>query len=169
MQFTSPTINMWSSNEDYIRFVGNLEYYMQEPMKEVEQPLDFQGMLQGRINDVVWNFNHDAYYSTAEARWKRGVERFNWDNYIAMMVIEGDDMAYAFEALPVKHKIGFYYKELHLKSVVYLPEWQNSDLRFARFFSFNQLVLRMIDEKGSSLPRINWMKLLLHEEDYIRA
>ena len=137
MKFLSPTINMYADNENYYRFISNLKKYMYAPMKEVSEILDkpYRGFLsypRGIIEDVEWEFNHDITYSTAAERWRRGSERFNWDNYIVIMTIRSDEMALKFDQLPIEHKIGFYWKDLGLKSVICMPEWNDEAYR-ARF------------------------------------
>jgi uncharacterized protein (DUF1919 family) len=173
MKFTSPTINMFADNDNYIRFLQNLEKYMNEPMTEVKNTVDncYKNIFtypRGMIGDVEWQFNHDVCFSTAAERWKRGVERFNWDNYIAIMTIENDEMAYKFETLPIKNKIGFYWKDLNLDSIIYMPTWQNPEIRKNCGYAFSALVNRVADGTYG-YGTINWMKALLHQCGYSRT
>lgn len=172
MKFTSPTINMFTDNENYYRFLCNLEKYMSTKMSKVENEVDTlwqerYACPRGRLDDVEWVFLHDLVYDTAADRWNQGIERFNWDNYIVIMSIMSDDMAYKFDALPIKNKIGFYWKNLKLDSVIYTPAWKNPLIRKAYGFTFPVFVNRIADEKNG-IKGINWMKALLHHDGFNR-
>lgn len=45
------------------------------------------------------------------------------------MTLFSEDAAYEFDQLPIKHKMGFFWKNLGLDSVVYMPEWENPQTR----------------------------------------
>lgn len=173
MKFTSPTINMFADDENYLRFIGNLKKYMNEPMAEVENTLDNlwgsrYSYIRGRLDDVEWVFNHDVSFSTAEARWRRGVERFNWDNYIVLMTILSDEMAYKFEALPIQHKIGFYWKNLNLPSVICMPGWRDQVIRREWKCNFPPYVNHVADD-AFGVRGVNWMRALLHRDGFVRV
>ncbi len=173
MQFTSPTINMFADNENYLRFLKDIKGHFNESMVEVDAPVEhpYWGKYaypRGLVGDSEWVFNHDASFETAAERWKRGVERFNFDNYLVIMSLMSESAANEFDQLPIEHKIGFYWKDLGLKSVVYMPEWNSADVRAKLGFAFVRLVNLAADE-GCGIRSINWMKALLHEEDYRRV
>lgn len=172
LQFTSPTINMFTDNDNYYRFLQDIKSYMSAQMVKVENEVenvykDTYTYPRGRIKDVEWVFNHDVNYETAAERWKRGVERFNYDNFIAVMTIRSDEMAYKFNELPIEHKIGFYWKDLGLDSVIYMPEWQDENIRAMLGYNFSGLTNRVADGTYG-IQTIDWMKALLHEEGYCR-
>lgn len=172
MKFLTPTINMFAGNDDYYKFISNLKLNMAKPMVEVENVVEdvYAGMFsypRGKVGECEWQFNHDIVYDTAAERWNRGVKRFNWDNYLVTMAIRSDEMAYKFEELAIEHKIGFYWKDLGLKSVVYMPEWNNPKVRAKQFYNFSTFVNRAADE-ALGIRSVNWMKVLLHEENYRR-
>ncbi len=173
MKHLTPTINMFSDNKNYFRFISDLDKYLKLPMEEVENVVDkpylgFYACPRGRLGDVEWVFNHDVNYETAAARWKRGVERFNWDNYLVIMTIRSDEMAYAFDELPVQNKIGFYWKELGLESVICIREWNLPSIRAEYGYNFAGLVNR-IAEENRGVRVINWMKALQHSKDFVRT
>ena len=99
---------------------------------------------------------------------KKGVERFNWDNYIVVMSIRSDQMARQFNELPIEHKMGFYWKDLGLDSVICMPEWKTPSIRQKYGFDFARLANRVADEAGG-IRTVNWMKALLHEDGYSRV
>lgn len=172
MQFTTPTIKMYSDNPNYYRFISNLEKYMNTSMVEVENIVDDPSpggyaYPRGRLDDVEWTFNHDVIYETAKERWEKGVSRFNWNNYMVIMTIESEEYAYKFNSLPIKKKIGFYYKDLGLDSVVYIPEWNSPKIRARFAYSFSSYVNRVAKET-EGVRAINWMKALQADVDFRR-
>lgn len=172
LKLTSPTINMWADNENYIRFLSDIKGHMELPMEKVDNIIDepYKGLYsfyRGRLGDCEWNFNHDVIFDTAVERWEKGVDRFNFDNYIAIMTIRTDEMAYKFNALPIKNKIGFYWKQLDLESVICLPQWDSEKVRARHSYNFAGLVNRVADEDGNRA--INWMKALQHKNDFSRV
>lgn len=173
MKFTSPTINMFSDNENYLRFLRDIKSHLAEPMVEVEGYIEkmYMGMYaypRGRVGDSEWEFNHDATFETGAERWKKGVGRFNYDNYVAIMTIYSEEAAYEFDALPIKNKIGFYWKDLGLDSVVFMPEWDDPHTR-ARFgYDFSTLVNRVADG-GRGIRSVDWMRALLHKDGFRRV
>lgn len=173
LKFLTPTINMYCDHEAYYSFLENLQENMTRQMEKVEDYAEtpFLGRFmfpRGRVGKVEWQFNHDVEFETAAARWKRGCERFNWNNYLTIMTIRSDEMAYKFDALPIEHKIGFYWKDLGLKSVVYIPEWNDPAIRAKFGYDFSTIVNRAASERNGIRP-VNWMKALLHEKDYRRV
>lgn len=175
---TSPTINMYaSSNESYLNFLKDIKGHLALNMEKVENTVDqpymgFHAYPRGRLGDCEWIFNHDVSFERAVERWNKGRERFNYSNYIAFMTIGSDEAAYAFDALPIEHKLGFYWKELNLKSVVCIPEWSNSKIRYKYANNFVSIINGIADESGRSGARrcqiINWMRFLLFKDGFIR-
>ena len=171
--FASPTINMYADDEDYIRFLNNIDYYMNINMERGDDPLDkpYLGLYSvpsGKLGDVKWRFNHSISADEEIEKWNQRSKRFNRENFIAVMAIHIDEAAYAFNDLNIKYKIGFYWKDLNLKSIVYLPDWGNEKIRKSLDYSFHRYVNKIaLDERG--IRAINWMNVLLHEKDFIRV
>ncbi len=172
---TSPTINMFASNGNYLNFLkdirGHLALEMEKIENTVEKPyLGTYAYPRGRIGDCEWEFSHDDTFESAVERWNKGTERFNYSNYVAFMTIRSEEAAYAFEALPIEHKLGFYWKELNLKSVVCIPEWNNPKIRRRYGYNFAWLVNRIADGRTGiyRCQNINWMRFLQFKDDFIR-
>lgn len=172
LRFTSPTINMFADNENYFRFISDMDTYMSMPMTEVEDiinhPYGIYVYPRGRLADVEWIFNHDITFDTAEARWKKGVQRFNWNNYMVIMTINSDEMAYKFDALPIKNKIGFYWKDLHLDSIICTPQWNEPSFRAKMAYTYHYFINKIAIENNGGVRAVNWMKALLHQEGFRR-
>lgn len=172
-EFTSPTINMFTDNENFYRFISNLEENLKLPMEKIDDTVNvqyrgFYTYPMGRVGDCEWCFNHDTSFEAAKERWDKGVERFNFDNYLVVMTIRSDEMAYKFDRLPIKNKIGFYWKDLKLDSVVYLPEWNSGKIRKKFYYNFAILANHMASEE-QGVRAVNWMKALQHKKDFRRT
>ncbi|MDI9241549.1 DUF1919 domain-containing protein [Fusibacillus kribbianus] len=81
LPFSSPTINLFIREPDFVRMVCNLEYYMNAELELFwgeEYPI---GVLGG---DVHIDFMH--YHSCSEAResWERRKKRINWKNIVIL-------------------------------------------------------------------------------------
>ena len=83
------------------------------------------------------------------------------------MTIRSEEMAYKFDSLPIENKIGFYWKELDLESVVCIPEWNDASIRAKFGYDFASLINKAAVETWG-MRSINWMKVLLHQKDYRR-
>lgn len=173
MKFTSPTINMFSDNENYLRFLRNIKSHLAEPMVEVEDYIEkpYRGMYtypRGRVGDAEWVFSHDETFETGVERWKKGVERFNYDNYIVTMTIYSEEAAYEFDSLPIKNKVGSYWRDIGLNSVVFMPEWNDPHTRARCNYNFGSLVNRVASE-NCGIRSIDWMRALLHKDGFRRV
>lgn len=79
----SPTFNLWFEQSDFIKFVINLEYYLNQDLvfidsKEHSYPV-------AKLDDIQVNFQH--YHSVEEARdgWERRKKRIKWDSIYIIM------------------------------------------------------------------------------------
>lgn len=76
-QFLSPTINLWMEDEDFFKFVHNIEYYLAQPLVFI--PRQF-GSPAAKIDDVILYFNHYKTEDEAEVKWNERKRRVNMDN-----------------------------------------------------------------------------------------
>ncbi len=87
MKFLSPTINMYISNPDFIKFACNLKDYMSQELRFVETDKDFPVAMLG---DIELNFNHASTNEEAADNWNRRKARINYDNlYFIFFYREG--------------------------------------------------------------------------------
>ena len=126
MKFQSPTVGMYFFGDEYIKFLANLKYYLNQPLivKELKSSKykdeiirRGQNPLIGWLGDVEIVLLH--YHNPKEAveKWNYRLKRVNYDRLIVkfndqnMFKIEQLDK---FENLPFKNKICFtgkYYKQ----------------------------------------------------------
>lgn len=86
-QFLSPTINLWMHQSDFLKFVKNLEGYIEKELEFVKTEYDYPV---GKLGDIKIYFNHSKTQSEARANWNRRKERIQYDNlYIIMYDRDG--------------------------------------------------------------------------------
>lgn len=101
-------------------------------------------------------------------KWNQRRHRVNFDNIIALMIIITDDEAYEFDKIPIERKLGFYYKDLNLQSVLYTPEWNNTSLYYRYDFRYPNFIHRFYARNSEMLGRIDWIRFLTGKSDFLR-
>lgn len=81
-RFLSPTINLWMHQRDFIKFVLNLENYLDKDLVFVNDEYDYPVAL---IDDVKIYFNHSKDEESARRDWERRKIRINYDNLFIIM------------------------------------------------------------------------------------
>lgn len=148
MQFRSPTINLSFEMNDYVRFLENLHWYIEQPVVPYEdERFDYPC---GMIGDIEIRFNHYKTFEEAAAKWAERKKRIDWDN-LFVIGIDGDDCTYEsirrFDALPYKNKVIFTHKPCpEFPAVYYLPGFENlSGIGQATDFKKQFLIRRYMD------------------------
>ena len=127
IKYLSPTINLSFDMNDYVRFLENLEWYLQQPVVPYEDDrFDYPC---GMIGDVEIRFNHYKTIEEAISKWERRNRRIDWDN-LFIMAIDGDECTYdsikRFDALPFENKVIFTHKPYpEFKSAYYLKGFED--------------------------------------------
>ncbi len=129
LRYQSPTINLSFEMNDYVRFLENLHWYLQQPVipyedERFEYPC-------GMIGDVEIRFNHYKTFEEAAAKWDERKKRIDWDN-LFIIGIDGDGCTYEtlrrFDALPYKNKVIFTHKPYpEFVSAHYLPGFEDRE------------------------------------------
>lgn len=106
-QFLSPTINMWFRQKDFLKFVGNLQVYLEKELEFVDSEYDHPV---ARLGDVHLYFNHAKSEAEARTNWERRKTRVNYNNLYIIMYDKGDiteeDIRHL-ELVPCKNKLVF--------------------------------------------------------------
>ena len=130
VRFNSPTVNLWMSASDYIKFVSNLERYLNENIVEVKEanvtyPV---GLLGG---DIKLYFQHYDSFEVALEKWKNRRGRVNFNNIFLIMTDRDGcnyDIIKKFDNLPFKNKVIFTSKKYpDIKSSVYCDIYEADD------------------------------------------
>jgi len=127
LQFRSPTINLSFDMNDYVRFLENLQWYLNQSLEPMEDTrFDYPC---GKLGDVEIRFNHYKTFEEAKESWQRRTERIDWAN-LFIIGIDGDGCSYEtlkrFDALPYKYKVIFTHKPYpEFASARYLPGFED--------------------------------------------
>lgn len=86
-QFSSPTINCFIYEQDFVKFVAHIkEYINQELYQVVPQPFEFPtGGLKNKYGEVQIHFNHAKTFADAKEQWDRRKKRIDYDKIYVIM------------------------------------------------------------------------------------
>ena len=128
LRFLSPTINLFFSTTDFLKFVGNLEAYlaMDLRMKMGEAyPL-------GYLGDVLIHFMHYESCEEARKKWNERKQRINWQRIVVFCTdMEGfSDFDLAQWNLIKYPKVLFTAKEYYkdIEGAVYYPQYRMNEI-----------------------------------------
>lgn len=110
-RFNSPTVNLYMLPADYIKFLEDLDGYLNTELRAIEAQEDCPV---GALDDVRLYFTHYASFADAKAKWEERKTRIRRDNLYVMMVERDgctDEDLRRFDALPYRHKVCFTMRE----------------------------------------------------------
>lgn len=148
MPFLSPTVNLFFSAIDFVKFVQNMNYYVETELKmkwEEEYPV-------GYLDDIKIHFMHYDTCNEARDAWERRKKRICWDKILVLSTdMEGfDDNTYEEWKKIAYPKILFTVAERTGNGVVKFPEYKNNgcvvDLIPKREFYKDNKVLKILNE-----------------------
>lgn len=147
LKYTTPTVGLFIMDEDYIRFLENLEDCLTSSIifihPEESKYYDIISKRGGEItypigrlrNDVEIHFLHYRTPAEAEQKWHRRAKRVNRDRMLIKMSLrntasDSEELISRFEALKYRNKICFVPIPITKASncVVYVPELKNLNL-----------------------------------------
>lgn len=132
----SPTIGMFIMPEDYLKFLGNLDYYLSHPLVLI-RPEDskWKGVLShkhnwgtyliGKLGDIELHLLHYHDEKAALDKWNRRINRIDKEHLIVKFNDQNgatkEDIT-AFLSLPYLHKLCFVSrKEINVEGTTYIP------------------------------------------------
>ena len=141
LAYTTPTIWTYIFPEEYIRFLGNLDWYLKQPLKFKKETNHLMAHRFCKImnrnypigvlgEDVEVHFMH--YHTEKEAleKWNRRIKRVNLNNLFIVFsdgVEFKEELLERYEKLPFKHKIFFSSKPYsRYKSTVFVKDYANA-------------------------------------------
>lgn len=109
MKFRTPLINMFETDEDYLKLVSNLKYYFSLKLEFDRWRYESNGDAYPvcRLDDILLYFNHYKSMTEIEEKWYSRVERINYNNLFIMMFTENRHSLEMFSNLPIKKKVCF--------------------------------------------------------------
>lgn len=147
-KYTSPFLWTAVDNEDYIKILKDLKYYLKQKLEfsfynkdliisDAKYPV-------AKLGDVFIKFPHASSEVEAGNNWNRRLERFNFDNIFVQMSIMSRETAIEFEKLPFTNKVGFTYENYNLNSCIYVPtfykQFEDEDIRKWYFNQFPNFI-----------------------------
>lgn len=112
LPWRSPTVNLMIPMEDFVKFAGNLRWYMDQELCFVKDPAYRYPM--GYLGDIRIHFVHYQSEEEAQKKWEIRKKRINWDR-LYFIGSEKDGCTYEilrqFEQLPYKNKVIFTRKD----------------------------------------------------------
>lgn len=133
-KFCSPTVNMLFTAKDFIKFMKNVHWYLEQEIVFTElrnsHPI-------GMLGDIEILFIHYHSYEEVLRAWNDRIKRINWDNVFVICCDEGldhNDMK-DFDNLPYENKILFVHKNVDgIKSAVTASKFKDkTDARLLNF------------------------------------
>ena len=129
LPFLSPTINMFTSQKDFLNF-------LRDPIKNLEKELIFKEMQFNSVSkfdypifmlgDTQWNMLHYNDKNLAFQKWHERRYRVNWFNVLTIMYTKEPEILAEFDKLPYAKKICFVPFKSDLDSAFYVePEFFN--------------------------------------------
>lgn len=143
LEFTSPLINMFESDSDYIKLLKNPKYYMEQKLDLQREGYNEVSKLNypiARCGDVELFFCHYSTFEEANECWERRKKRINWDNMLIMMCTEDEKTAREFAQLEYEKKVCFVPFETEDESLIYVEFRNKGEMKGV---PFAQIVNRM--------------------------
>lgn len=123
LRFNSPTINLYMEAEDYIRFLENLDYYLDIDANELEfldEKVDYPV---GILRDIKIYFVHYSKEKDIIEKWNKRRKRINKKSLCVIMTDRDGctpEIIDRFLHLPYR-KIFFSHKKETNKDIIYMP------------------------------------------------
>lgn len=162
MECLSPLKNLFVEDEDYIRLLKNLKYYLSCELHFKKYAVDPHSGSEYPVmclEDVLIHCNHAKTPAEAVADWNRRVVKINWDNIFAEMYTENIVYANEFSKLDCyKKKVCFVPFETENKCLMWLKALGNEQ-------QFYEVVNRNAGNGNGSLTYLPW-DLLEGKKEY---
>lgn len=109
-KFLSPTINMWMTQPDFVKFLLHLDEYLSEQLKFVESNDTTPTAKLGRntLPEIILHFNHANSNYEADKQWNDRKTRINRDNlYVILYYLDGitENELHLLDDYPCRNKI----------------------------------------------------------------
>ena len=110
-KFLSPTINLYITPSDFVKFLENLDYYLNLDIIPIKSNLKYPV---GKMGDIILYFKHYNSIEEAIEKWNERKKRINMDNIYIMMTDRWCcpyEVLKRFGNLKFKNKICFTYRD----------------------------------------------------------
>lgn len=140
LPYDSPTIGLYLFSADYIKFIGNLKYYIEKEItfinykdsKYKDELVKYNqvNIPIGKLDDIEIIFLHYQSEDEARTKWNRRKARIHWDNLYYKMSEQNlcsSDLLMQFDLIDLANKFVFVTKDYGLKSQVIFKDCSNMD------------------------------------------
>ena len=106
LRFDTPTVNLFFTAGDFVKFCARLEYYIGSEL--IEDTTATEPFPVGLLDDVRVYFRHYDSFAAAKKKWQERCTRIHWDNLYLLMTDgrgSSESIVREFDALPWKHKV----------------------------------------------------------------
>lgn len=138
-KFLSPTINMLFNADDFVKFLENINTYLDKEIEFIEE--EKYNYPIGKIGDITIKFVHYKDRNEVINKWNERKKRINWNNLYIIACDDNmsDEAVKKFEKLSLGNKLLFTNNKRHLiKDSVYLNNiFEKADARLLNFASLN--------------------------------
>ena len=127
LKFRSPFINLWLKPDDFIKYLKNINHYMNQSLKFIkEDDISYPVAL---LDDIKIYFMHYENEEIAREKWIERTKRIDLDN-LFILFLDVESCTYQnlldFEALPFKNKVFFTNKKHYdLKTAFFIKGMEN--------------------------------------------
>lgn len=137
LRFNTPTINLYFTSKDFLKFVKNLDHYLSVELQDITLTNSYPI---GKLDDITIHFLHYHTFIEAKQKWDERKKRVNKENLFIMMTDRDgctcEDIK-EFDSLPYTNKVIFTHKPYkEFRSAVCIRGFENkqevgvlSDLR----------------------------------------
>jgi len=133
LPFLSPTINMFTDEQSFLKFLKNPVENVKSELELVDTKFNEELGIEYpvfKIGEVEWNMNHYGDFEMAKRKWFERSQRINWFNTFVTMYTESYKVLAEFDKLPFAKKVCFVPFDTDLDSGFYLDtaQLQNPEL-----------------------------------------
>ncbi len=181
MPVNVPTYNCFCKTDTFYEFLMNIEACLDDTMEEYDT--ESLGMLNEATNDrfkympkgvlsnnknIVWYFNHTNDISNSIEYWNKKRTLVNRDEIFALCYIKNEAQFEMFKKLNM-NKVGFAIDNYDNENIIYIKEWKEC-LNIRRMSDFDWLIyiMNQMTAGREIQSKINWIRLLNGDKDYMR-
>ena len=161
LRFDTPTVNLYFTAPDFVKFCRRLEHYLS---LDVSECTDTEGLIPEKSypvgslgtgeDEIHIHFMHYKNFQQAKEKWEERKKRIHWDNMFFIMTDgtgSSPEIAGEFDALPLRHKALLTYRDLPgIKSAIKLdiPNAGENGIGAPHLFGFRSKLSarRVIDD-----------------------
>lgn len=144
LPYASPTVGLFIMDDDYIKFIENLDYYLSQPLMFISHSESkYQERLQREttakecypialLDDVEIHFLHYKSTEDAQKKWEYRKSRINKNRILVKLSQRSSNdltILERFAKLPYNNKICFTESEHAGKSFIHIPELKNLNIQ----------------------------------------